>query len=143
MFWGNAPDGQRGVQRVVNGNCNGWETGSQAVQQVVSHSQEHHGPRTQDRRDRIPRPQVDEGISQSDWNFFSSQWSHYIKGTGLVGESMVLHLWEACSELLQRSLHHAGAGSEENADALMSTIKTLAVKKHNNLVNIIELQRSP
>ena len=24
-----------------------------------------------DRRDRMPRPQIDEGVSQSDWNFFT------------------------------------------------------------------------
>ena len=84
---------------------------------------------------------MDEGISQSDWNFFTSQWSRYVKGTGLTGESVILHLWEACSEPLQRSMHHAGAGAEEDPERLMTTIKTLAVKKHNNLVNIIELQR--
>ena len=40
-------------------------------------------PSQGDRRDRIPRPQVDEGISQSDWEFFISQWARYVKGTGL------------------------------------------------------------
>ena len=98
------------------------------VREVVHQSQEGPGQQIQNRRDRIPRPQVDEGISQSDWNFFSSQWAIYVKGTGIVGDSVVLHLWEACSESLQRSLHHAGAGTEEDADRLMATIKTLAVK---------------
>ena len=70
-----------------------------------------HGRGQGDRRDRIPRPQVDEGIGQSDWNFFVSQWARYVKGTGFEGDSVVLHLWEACSEPLQRSLHHASVGS--------------------------------
>ena len=114
----------------------------QVVQASVSQSVGHQEvPRLQDRRDKIPRPTVDEGISQSDWNFFVSQWTRYVKGTGLTGDSVVLHMWEACSDTLQRSLHHAGAGAEEDAEKLMALIKSLSVKKHNNLVNIIELQR--
>ena len=62
-------------------------------------------------------------------------------GTGLSGSSLVLHMWEACSEPLQRSLHHAGAGGETDPDALLKLIKQLAVKKRNNLVNVIELQK--
>ena len=76
-----------------------------------------------DRRDRMPRPQIDEGVSQSDWNFFKSQWSRYVMGTGLTGQSVVLHLWKACSEPLQRSLHHAGAGAEVDPVVLLDTIK--------------------
>ena len=62
---------------------------------------------SRDRRDKLPRPQVDEGINLSDWNFFQSQWARYVAGTGLSGPSTVLHMWEACAEPLQRSLHHA------------------------------------
>ena len=111
------------------------------VQQRVAPPLPHQGHVQRDRRDRIPRPQVDEGIGQSDWNFFVSHYARYVKGTDLEGESVILHLWEACSEPLQRSLHHALAGTETNADRLLSLIKTLAVKKHNNLVSIIEMQR--
>ena len=94
-----------------------------------------------DRRDKIPRPVVDENINESDWSFFHSQWNQYVKGTGLQGPSLVLHLWEACTEPLQRSLHHAGADKEEDMEVLMAKVKQLAVKKRNNLVNIIELHR--
>ena len=51
-----------------------------------------HGHGNMDRRDRMPRPQIDEEVSQSDWNFFKSQWSCYVMGTGLTGQSVVLHL---------------------------------------------------
>ena len=54
---------------------------------------------------------------------------------------IVLHLWEACTESLQRSLHHAGAGVISDHEQLLNIIKTLAVKKHNNLVNILKLQK--
>ena len=78
--------------------------------------------RDSDRRNKIPRPEVDKGINLSDWNFFQSQWSRYVVGTGLAGPSVVLHMWEACTEPLQRSLHHAGAGGETDPEALMSLI---------------------
>ena len=94
-----------------------------------------------DRQDRIPRPQVDENINQSDWLFLKSQWERYVRGTGLLRQSTLLHIWEACSEPLQRSLHYDGAEGLEDPDLLLGRIKQLAVKKHNNLVNIIEQQR--
>ena len=65
----------------------------------------------------------------------------YVLGTGLTGEAVILHLWQACTEALQRTLHHSGAGSITDPEELLKTIKQLAVKKRNNLVNIIELQK--
>ena len=57
--------------------------------------------------DRIPRPVVDENINESDWGFFKSQWQMYVAGTGLTGEAVILHLWQACTEALQHTLHHS------------------------------------
>ena len=91
--------------------------------------------------DRIPRPVVDENINESDWGFFKSQWHMYVIGTGLTGDAVILHLWQACTEALQHTLHHSGAGSITDPSELLKTIKQLAVKKLNNLVNIIELQK--
>ena len=42
------------------------------VQQVLGQSHEQSGSRTADRRDKIPRPQIDKGVSQSDWNFLEA-----------------------------------------------------------------------
>lgn len=49
-------------------------------------------------------------------------------------------MWAACTETLQRLLHNGGAGQLTVASELLEKIKGLAVKKRNNLVNIIELQ---
>lgn len=65
----------------------------------------------------------------------------YVLGMGLSGEAIILHLWQACTEALQQTLHHSGAGSITDPEELLKTIKQLAVKKRNNLVNIIELQK--
>ena len=98
-------------------------------------------PQQLDRRDKIPRPVIDEGINQSDWTFFRSQWDRYVLGTSLSGNSVLLHLWEACTESLQRALYQSGAGTIQDPKVLLNTIQTLAVKSHNNLVNILELQK--
>ena len=63
-----------------------------------------------DKRAAIPRPEVDEGVTESDWSFFSAQWERYKSSTSLSGEAEAQHLWAACSKALQRSLHNAGAG---------------------------------
>ena len=33
----------------------------------------------------IPRPTIDEGVTESDWSFFTNQWDRYVQGTGLTG----------------------------------------------------------
>ena len=98
-------------------------------------------PQNKQKGDRIPRPSLEENINESDWGFFKSQWNMYVKGTGVTGEAERIHLWQSCSEPLQRSLHYAGAGSIESTEELLKTIKQIAVKRRNNLVNIIELQK--
>ena len=94
------------------------------------------GPKTE----KIPRPMIDEGVSEGDWSFFVAQWERYVAGTSISGATETQQLWAACSTQLQKSLHNSGAGSITVAATLLDTIKSLAVKRRNNLVNIIELQ---
>ena len=82
-----------------------------------------------EKRAVIPRPQVEEGITESDWSFFDAQWTRYKASTGLSDVSETQHLWAACAESLQRSLHNAGAGRVTVAKELMEKIKGLAIKK--------------
>ena len=98
--------------------------------------------RYKDKRDSIPRSKIEENITESDWGFFSAQWKRYTSSTSMEPDQEVNHLWAACSEQLQRSLHNVGAGELRDPKALMSTIKLLSVKRRNNLVNIVELQRT-
>ena len=93
-----------------------------------------------DKRASIPRPEVDEGINESDWSFFQAQWARYKASTRLSESAETQHLWAACSQTLQRSLHNGGAGVLTDPGTLLERVKELAVKKRNNLVNIIELQ---
>ena len=96
-----------------------------------------------DKRAAIPRPEIDEGVNESDWSFFSAQWSRYKKSTSLSGDSEAQHLWAACSTTLQRSLHNAGAGRIIDPLELMIKVKELSVKKRNNLVNVIQRKSQP
>ena len=82
-----------------------------------------------DKRAAIPRPEVDEGVNESDWSFFSAQWQRYKTSTQLSGTAEAQHLWAACSTVLQRSQHNAGAGSITDPGELMVKVKELAVKK--------------
>ena len=94
------------------------------------------GPKTE----KIPRPTIDEGVSEGDWGFFVAQWERYVNGTGISGNTVTQQLWAACATNLQKSLHNGGAGDIRDPSELLDMIKSLAVKCRNNLVNIIELQ---
>lgn len=58
-----------------------------------------------------------------------------------MSENQHLHqLWAACSQDLQRQLHHEGSAKTTSVNQLFDAIKRLAVNRRNNLVNIVEFQ---
>ena len=44
------------------------------------------------RPDKLPRPSLEEGISEADWVWFEEQWKRYKRSTGLKGDNIVDHL---------------------------------------------------
>lgn len=102
--------------------------------------------RTEERRfhqksDSIPRPSIQEGSSDSDWSFFEAQWKCYTMGSNMTAAEEIQQLWAACTQSLQRQLHNGGGTRAKTPTQLLSSIKFLAVKRHNNIVNIVEFQR--
>ena len=79
--------------------------------------------------EKIPRPTVEEGVSEGDWGFFTAQWNRYVDGTGIDGITIVQQLWAACSTALQKTLHNGGAGTVTDPKILLDIIKSLAVKR--------------
>ena len=49
-------------------------------------------------------------------------------------------LWATCSEELQCSLHNGNSQKIKDPFVLLENIRLLAVKKLNNLVNVVEFQ---
>merc|ERR1712239_111632 len=88
-------------------------------------------------------PVVEENCTESDWSFFVAEWNRYSTAVGLDGDEpgAVRQLWAACSDGLRRALHNDGAQSETAVQQLLQHVKSLAVKRRNNLVNIMTLQK--
>ena len=55
-------------------------------------------------------------------------------------KQQVNQLWAACSDELQRSLNYGNSANIKDPALLMENIRLIAVKKLNNLVNIVEFQ---
>ena len=51
--------------------------------------------------DRLPRPTIGEGASQSDWVYFKDSWARYKRSTCLDGQKAVDQLWACCSDELE------------------------------------------
>ena len=62
----------------------------------------------QQKRDSIPRPSVQENLSDSDWNFFLAQWKRYTMDSHMTDAQEIQQLWAACTPTLQRQLHNGG-----------------------------------
>ena len=98
-------------------------------------------PRAGERRTPLKRPDLEEDCTESDWSFFLASWARYATACKLESGEEISHLWSACSDSLQKQLHNKGAGSETDKGKLLELIKQLAVRKRNNLVNVITFQQ--
>ena len=96
-----------------------------------------------ERRAPMKCPVVEESCTESDWSFFTAEWGRYVAAVGLDSDNAgaVRHLWSACSDSLRCALHNDGAQSESDPASLLRRVKSLAVKRRNNLVNITTLQK--
>ena len=88
--------------------------------------------------EKLPRPTIDEDATEAGWEFFLTKWKLYVTSSGLTGEELVSQLWNCPSETLQRQMHDLGRRDMSSEAELLQAIKKLAVKKHNNVVKVIE-----
>ena len=91
--------------------------------------------------DFIPRPTIEENATETDFSFFKAQWTRYVQAANITESQQLTQLWAACSQPLQRQLHYGGSAKCKSTNQLFNSIKRLAVKRQNNLVNIVEFQR--
>ena len=87
--------------------------------------------------DRLPRPQIGEGASQSDWVYFKDNWARYKRSTCLDGQKAVDQLWACCSEELARSVYDGGTDNNCTEANLLLAMEKLAVRAQNKLVNVV------
>merc|ERR1711989_125743 len=88
--------------------------------------------------EKLVRPTIDDDATEADWDFFLTKWKIYVSAAGLVGQKLVFQLWNCPSETLQRQMHDLGYRVVSSEVKLLQAIKKLAVKKHNNVVKVIE-----
>ena len=73
--------------------------------------------------DKLPRPTIGEGATDSDWVFFSDQWLRYKRSTGLSGQSAVDQLWACLNDTLARAVYDSGENNNSDEEKLMESIQ--------------------
>lgn len=86
----------------------------------------------------LPRPEIGEEASESDWNHFVVKWNRYKRSclTRSTDQHTMDQLWACCSPELERSIYRTG-GNEATEATLMESMKKMSVKRQNTLVNIV------
>ena len=109
--------------------------------QVAQPQQHHHpgggGGGGVPKPDRLPRPTIGEGSTDSDWVYFTDQWERYKRSTKLDGQNAVDQLWACCSEELARAVYDSGVKNNADEGTLISAIRKLSVRAQNKLVNVV------
>ena len=102
----------------------------------LQHPSGHQSTASSVKADKLPRPNIGEGSTDSDWIYFSDQWERYKRSTGLQGQAAVDQLWACCSETLARTVYDSGGNNSSSETDLLAAIKKLAVRAQNKLVNV-------
>ena len=90
--------------------------------------------------DRLPRPTIGEGVTESDWMHFSDKWSRYKRSTltGASPQHVSDQLWACCDTELEVSVYNTGVNSDSDEATLLSAMRKLAVRAQNTLVNVVK-----
>ena len=89
------------------------------------------------RADKLRRPEVSEGMTDADWEYFKDCWERYKKSARLEGETAAAQLWDCCSQDLARRVYDSGMSRNSSEVQLLERIKNLAIKAQNKLCNIV------
>ena len=90
--------------------------------------------------DRFPRPEISDPATDTDWQYFEASWSSYRRATNISGQAACDQLWHCPTESLMKKVFDSGIRPTMTEDHILAGIKRLAVKFHNNMINIVEFQ---
>ena len=90
--------------------------------------------------DRLPRPTIGEGVTESDWMHFLDKWSRYKRSSlpNANPQHISDQLWACCDTELETSVYNTGINSESDEKTLLEAMKKLAVRAQNTLVNVVK-----
>ena len=89
--------------------------------------------------DRLPRPTISEGVTETDWAHFLDKWNRYKRSAlqGVTQQYVTDQLWACCEPSLEAAVYNNGINSDTDEQLLLNTMKKLAVRTQNTLVNIV------
>ena len=89
------------------------------------------------RPESLPRPSITEGATEADFARFEDKWARYRRSA--LAQATPQHiqdqLWACCSDELEVSVYNSDASTSTEVKELMDTIRKLAVRRQNSLVN--------
>ena len=89
--------------------------------------------------EKLPRPTLDEDISEADFNFFQSEWQRYKRSTKLTGQDIVDQLWACMTPSLKRQCHDHGASLDTTSeDHLLELLRVYCIRGTNKLCNVVD-----
>ena len=90
--------------------------------------------------DKFPRPEIADPATDTDWQYFQASWESYKRTTKITGQTACDQLWHCPTDSLKKKIFDSGIRPTMAEEQIMAGIKRLAVKAHNNMINIVQFQ---
>ena len=89
----------------------------------------------------VQRPEIDLGTTESEWNFFKSEFDRYKRTTGIAGQTVLDELWHCQTKQLRMLLQSDSTmASLDTEKKLLDKLKSLAVTTLHSAVHLIALR---
>ena len=92
-----------------------------SVHQIQSPSEPLHT-----KTEKPKRPVITTGLSESEWSFFTSKWTRYVRQTKVSGQQLLDELW-TCMDTELEKLAFADNLTTTDQESLLQRIKSLAL----------------
>ena len=105
------------------------------VHQIQSSSEPSHT-----KTEKPKRPVITTGLSESEWSFFTSKWTRYVRQTRVSGQQLLDELW-TCMDTELEKLAFADNLTATDQESLLQRIKSLAVTTLHPSIHVVNLHQ--
>ena len=91
------------------------------------------------KQQRLPRPTLNDDVTETEWRFFEAEWARYKRSSKLIGQDAIDQLWACVSKDLALQCYNAGADTTNTTEGeLMVLLEKFSVQAKNKLVQVVE-----
>jgi len=120
-------------------SCSNWDQHIMTTHPELLAAASSNPSNTAAKQQRLPRPTLNDDVTETEWRFFEAEWARYKRSSKLIGQDAIDQLWACISKDLALQCYNAGADTTNTTEEeLMVLLEKFSVQAKNKLVQVVE-----